>query len=206
MKANRSAATMLTAVLCLTAAACQGDSPKPPPVTSTPITSPTPTPTSTAAALPDFTKWQDKPADIPVPPMPAAAKKHTRAGSVAFAKYYIDILNYVILAADSSPAHSLRASSCSLCRQLEDRFTTIVGQGNGYLGDPRYRHRFFASSSGYSTAVAGVNGHLERSKWKSRDPSSTKANSEPAERVGIVVRLEPTDGGWRVVSFSAENL
>ena len=126
MRATRIVTTMLTGALLLTASACQGDSPKPPPMTSTPVASPTPTPTPTAAALPDFTKWQDEPADIPVPAMPAAAKQHTKAGSVAFGKYYFEMLNYVILTADSGPAHALSASSCTLCRQLESRFTSIV--------------------------------------------------------------------------------
>ncbi len=129
MRANRIAATMLAAVLMLSAAACQGDSPEPPPMTSTPVTSPTPTPTPTAAALPDFTEWQTEPADIPVPPMPAAAKEHTKAGSVAFGKYYVGMLNYVILTADAAPARALSAAACTLCRQLESRFIYNHWQG-----------------------------------------------------------------------------
>ena len=205
MRANRIAATMLTAVLLLTAAACQGDSPEPPPITSTPVTSPTPTPTPTAAALPDFTEWQTEPADIPVPPMPAAAKERTKARSVAFVRYYLDLLNLSMLTSEGSAAKELSIRDCERCKLLESGFTTIISGGNSYLGDPRYTYADL-SSSDYSSSSAGVGGTMLRKPWQSREKGSNNSTKRPAERIGVVLRTEWADGGWRVVYFSANPL
>ena len=205
MKANRIVATMLAAALVLTAAACQGDSPEPPPVTSTPVSSPTPTPTPTAAALPDFTKWQTEPADIPVPPMPAAAKNHSKAGSVAFVRYYLDLLNLSMLTSNGSAAKELSIRDCERCKLLESGFTTIISGGKSYLGDPRYTYADLASSD-YSPSSAGVGGTMLRKSWRSREKGSSSSSKRPAERVGVVLRTEWTDGGWQVVYFSANPL
>lgn len=56
----------------------------------------------------------------PVPPtMPAAARQRTKAGAIAFAKYYWRVVDYATATLDTTPLRRLRLGSCGQCRGSE---------------------------------------------------------------------------------------
>ncbi|WP_051619894.1 DUF6318 family protein [Haematomicrobium sanguinis] len=78
---------------------------------------PTPTPTPTAAAYKPATP--EGPAEnVPVPEMPAAAKKETDAGREAFIKYYFDLMNYTFAAMDPTLMSQYTSPECKYCQNL----------------------------------------------------------------------------------------
>lgn len=78
------------------------------PASSTP--SPTLTPTVYVPAS------EKAPAqNVPVPVMPGAAKQHTKEGWEAFAKYFIDELNYMVETNDTKRIETLVTSNCQYC-------------------------------------------------------------------------------------------
>ena len=203
MKADRMVTTMVAAVVLLTATACQGDSPKPPPVTSTPIASPTPTPSPTPAALPDFTKWQDEPADIPIPPMPAAAKKHTKAGSVAFGKYYVAMINYALLTGDNKGLGELAAAECNICQSNAAGFISTFTKKQSYLGDPRYTITG-SREEDLSSTSAGASIFVTSKPFKIRTKS--KVSSISGQRLALVFRLRWTKTAWSITDYTVGDI
>jgi Family of unknown function (DUF6318) len=204
MRAHRIATTMLAGALMLTAAACQGDSPKPSPVTTTPVASPTPTPTPTAAALPDFTKWQDKPANLPVPPMPAAAKQHTKAGSVAFGTYFMALVNYTLLTGRGKPLLTLGTKNCEACKSIVASLVKTLANGASYRGDPRYKSSMIRNAD-ISRTDAGVD--IETRSGAIQGKTRTGKVSKVAEdHIGVVLRLKSVDRGWQISDLSIGNL
>lgn len=74
--------------------------------------SPTPTPTVYVPAS------EKAPAqNVPVPAMPEVAKQQTKEGWEAFAKYYIDELNYMVETNDFSRLQKLTTAGCDYCRE-----------------------------------------------------------------------------------------
>ena len=204
MRASRIVSTMLTAALTVTTAACQGDSPKPSPMTTPPATSPTPTPSPTAAALPDFSKWQDKPADIPVPPMPAAAKQHTKAGSVAFGKYYIALVNYTLLTGKADPLLAIGSNRCAACKSVAESLVKTLANGAAYLGDPRYKSTI-ARNADISSTDAGVSIETRSGAIRSKSRSG-KEIRVPPDHIAVVLRLQVAGDTWRISRLTVGNL
>jgi len=203
VKGNRIATTMLAAVLVLTAAACQGDSPEPPPVTTTPVASPTPTPTPTTAALPDFTEWQTEPADIPVPPMPAAAKERTKAGSVAFGKYYIALINHALLTGENRELAALAAPECDICETNAAGFVSTFTKEQSYLGDPRYTITG-SRQEDLSSTGAGASVFVTSKPFKIREKS--EVTSVKAQHLALVFRLSWTGNAWKVTDYTVGDI
>ena len=108
------------AVAALTVAvlgACTGDAADP---TTSPATSASPSPTS---------------AYVPVKPkFPAAAKKQTDAGAVAFAEYYLETLDYAWSAPEGEVLKDLATTDCGLCTRLARTASDYVSKGERATG------------------------------------------------------------------------
>lgn len=94
-------------------AGCGGD-PKadPSPAPSSPTTSASPTPTP--------------------PVMPGAAKANTKAGAVAFVKYYIELINHAQATGDTEALARVESDSCHSCKRARNSLDEIYASG-GHL-------------------------------------------------------------------------
>jgi Family of unknown function (DUF6318) len=70
------------------------------------------------------------PADFPVP---AEARKKTRAGVEASVKYYIALSNHLLSNLDSAPLRDL-SQNCQSCTELADGYDTAKTQGRTFVG------------------------------------------------------------------------
>lgn len=57
---------------------------------------------------------------LPVPVMPAAAKANTPDGAAAFARYYIDLVNYAWQKPDPAPMRAVSDPGCKTCAAWSD--------------------------------------------------------------------------------------
>ena len=205
MRTKHLVAALSCAALLLGASGCGGDSPKPPPLTSTPGTpSPTPTPTPTSDGLPDFTKWQDEPADIPVPQLPAAAKAHTKAGAVAFGKHYVALTNYALLTGSRHELDQLALPQCEICRNNgcgESGAALTVCQS--YLGDPRYTVDR-ARQEDLSPTDAGATIFVSSSAFKLK--TKDRVTTVDKQNLALVFRLAWTNGQWKVSDYTVGDI
>jgi hypothetical protein len=103
-------------VLLLVLAGCGGD-PKADPTTtpSTPATSPAST--------------------TPSPPvMPEAAKANTKAGAVAFVRYYVELINYAQRTGVIDELAKIEDAACASCTKVRETLTDIYGSGGHIQG------------------------------------------------------------------------
>lgn len=94
---------------------CTGEDPAPTSATSPAPTSPSTTSSTTSPSATSVA------VAVPVKPeFPAAAKKHTDAGAVAFVEYYWAAMNYAWMKPDTKILVDLGAASCKSCANLQD--------------------------------------------------------------------------------------
>jgi hypothetical protein len=108
-------------------AACSAHSsvPTPSPMTSGPIRSggsASPTASRPRVSGTSATTSPSRPPNVrpgeKAPVLPALARQHTQAGAVAFARYWVETLDWAYASMDTSLARRGFAASCSECRQL----------------------------------------------------------------------------------------
>lgn len=116
----RLAAGSMAGVMLLALTAC-GGSPHPQPLPK-PISSTSPTPSASASAS-------------PTPPvMPEAAGAKTKAGAEAFARGFIEALNYAGTSGDTKPLRGLYISLCTRCEAIADGVDQTYAAGGYFRG------------------------------------------------------------------------
>lgn len=105
----------LTLVLlgCLALGACGEESARPQEPTTPPSPTSSVTPSSTSSATPE---------------LPEAAKAGTKAGAVAFVRYYIELINHAQATGNTAALKAVEAPSCGSClkgrRYIEDIYSS----------------------------------------------------------------------------------
>jgi hypothetical protein len=98
-------------------AGCSGDEPSASP--------PSEPPSMTPAASPP----------TPTPPsLPASARKPTKAGAVAFAYHFVDVLNYSAASGHLNELHRVSTSSCVSCRNVARGLSDVYEAGGSLRG------------------------------------------------------------------------
>lgn len=159
---------------------------------------PTPTPTPTAY-VPASEKAPAQ--NVPVPVMPEAAKQQTKEGWEAFAKYFIEELNYMVETNDTSRVEKLTSPNCKYCRS-EMALAKGSADNNQWLVNGLF-------------SVESVDGRLDpdREGNLSGLVVLTRSATQISDRVGVVyeipavekniwfLQLTPTKDGWVVFNF-----
>jgi hypothetical protein len=100
----------------LALASCGGD----------PKADPTPTPSSPATTPVSTT---------PAPPvMPEAAKANTKAGAVAFVRYYVELINHAQATGEVGQLALVAAPACKSCGSVQQTVADIYGSGGHIEG------------------------------------------------------------------------
>lgn len=105
--------------LSVVLAGCGGDpeaSPDPTATTSAVSTTPSTPPTPSAPALPD------------------AAMANTKAGAIAFVRYYVEVINHAQITGELTSLRSLAADGCRPCARIRKELTRIYDAGGHIEG------------------------------------------------------------------------
>ncbi|WP_310964179.1 DUF6318 family protein [Nocardioides terrisoli] len=178
----RFAPALLCGLVCaLTLAGCGNE-----PATSH---SPSATPSGSASARPS-------PA---IPPMPSAAKAHSKAGAVAFVRYYVTAFNHAQATGDVRPLRELGAKGCISCRSILTTVREIYSAG-GHIEGGRWRmvsHEAHRAPNNQWTVDVG--GRFAPSRTYSSDGAG------PARAKGggaVATFFVKYTGGWKVLRWT----
>jgi hypothetical protein len=169
------------AALVVLLAGCGGD-PKADP-------SPSPSATTSASATPS------------PPVMPDAAKANTKAGAVAFVKYYIDTFNFAQATGSSAGLASLSSAHCRECSAVLQGLRRIYN-AHGHIE---------GGSLDVAAATADYNGaerlwfvlvQIESGPQKLYDTADGDPKHLPGGRRSMDFSLVQRDGNWKVATWT----
>jgi len=134
------------------------------------------------------------------PALPAAAKKHTTEGGVAFTKHYFSVVNYAFSTGRTAELTKLTGPACEICRAT--------------IGDVVYAHELGRIRGGQITikevalpdqkgVIANQQVTYDVAKYEEVNPAGKVTHSvAPKTASEIVVKLQWVDGAWRVGQLS----
>nr|WP_276203067.1 DUF6318 family protein [Haematomicrobium sanguinis] len=163
-------------------------------------------PASTSASAPSPTVYvptsEKAPAqNVPVPMMPEAAKQQTKEGWEAFAKYYIDELNYMVETNDPSRVEALASGACDFCR-VEIHFTNFVAEQNQWPVDGVYSlHDMDALMALDREGNIGGNLKFSRQDYALASDRGVLGTGKGIEPSVWYLQLTPVNSGWKVFQF-----
>ena len=138
---------------------CGGDSPEPKPLPKESKSSPSASPSATP------------------PVMPAAAKKKTKAGAIAFARAFIQTLNYSGSSGDTARLRRLFIAPCTRCEAIADGIDETYAAGGSFEGGDWVPTRFQFHTMDGNVAVLDALVTYEAQTWVKR--SGTKPSQVP---------------------------
>jgi hypothetical protein len=164
-------------------AGCGGDpkaQPSPSPSTPTASTSPSPT----------------------APVMPAAAAENTRAGAIAFVRYYIELINHAQATGDVGPLEAVEASECKSCAQGRKYIRTIYSSG-GHVEGGQLHLKVLDALANDSIEGWTVDAKLSFGPQTIVNPSATPATQKlKGGRVPITVQASHRSGQWSIAEWT----
>jgi hypothetical protein len=175
------AAGALAALLVL--AGCGGD-PKadPSPSPSTPSVSTTPSPTA--------------------PVMPAAASENTKAGAIAFVRYYIELINHAQATGDVAALAAVEEPGCKSCTQGREYIQGIYSAG-GHIENGQLRVRVLSVLRNAAINGWTVDARLSFGPQTVIKPSATPtAQQLQGGSVPITVLISKQTDRWSVTEWT----
>lgn len=138
---------------------------------------------------------------VAVPSMPAAAQDNTKAGAIAFVKYYIDVFNYASNTGDVKELQKLSDPGCEGCDTYIDLFRSTYDAG-GYYEDAEWSLSNIAASRQDSTLVVFATVHVPGGKHK----TSSNAKEVPGKVEDSDLAFVPGNksGEWTLRSLALE--
>lgn len=123
------ATALLAALTAITVTGCSGD-PKPAPSTTTSSQPSTPSTSTTTSVPATSSDGYNGPASVPV-----AARAHTDAGRIAFAKHYVNQINETGKNPRTGILEPLALPTCKTCRNYSSTVSSLQRSQNKYTGD-----------------------------------------------------------------------
>lgn len=137
---------------------------------------------------------------LPVPVMPAAAKANTPDGAAAFARYYIDLVNYGLQKPDPAPLRAASTPTCKTCASFAERATSYVrDQVRADRAPLTIRSADASSTSPEGNPTAIVVTHQENVTLIARDGRRSKPSR--TDDLSLQVELRHIGQGWLVVEI-----
>ena len=185
------------AVAALTVAvlgACTGDAADP--TTSTPTSSAS---SSSASPTSPATSASPSPtsAYVPVKPkFPAAAKKQTDAGAVAFAEYYWEAVNFAVTQPDANILITLSDAECQLCTRHKELASDLVETRTRFDGRMlRVKESSIVVSTSNELRVQTLLDLLSAERVGEDGSSKGKQDPGPAN---FIFKLDWAGSSWKV--------
>jgi hypothetical protein len=170
-------------LLALLAAGCTSD--------AEPSPMPTPSPSPTEAETPS-----------PTPPtMPAAAEGTSPAAAKAFARYFLETINYGMNSGDTSALRAASASGCETCLAIAAKIDQSHA-GTGYLEGSGWKPRGFQYIR-IAADEALVAVPLRISAQKSYASEGATPSVSASTRGNVDVRMSWSTGRWQVTQLDA---
>jgi Family of unknown function (DUF6318) len=170
----------------LLAAGCSADEPvaepQPPPA---PKTSPVTTASPTPVPLP------------PPPALPAVARENTKAGAVAFAQHYVDLVNHAAATGEVLPLYRFSSATCKSCSTAAATIEGIYG-GGGAIRQYRWTlRRYNTIQTGHSREWLVVLG-IRSSPHTVNDPTVDQSRRLAGGNFAISMYVKWNRSGWTV--------
>jgi hypothetical protein len=202
-------AVSLFAVLALALSGCaNGDSPK-----GDPSAGPTSSASQSASVTPIATVTPKptpvyKPADakgraqnVPVPALPEAAKSETKAGLVAFAKYWYSTLNFAYETGNFGPLDRVTEATCALCQKVRPGIVEWNSGGRWIVGGLVKANGAFTEFVKSSTGEYQVTTQLEQSTGALHRADKSIEKSVPGSQVlADIMLVRFVDGRWKAMN------
>lgn len=137
----------------------------------------------------------------PEPFLTEAARAHSLRGAEAFARYYIELLNY---AANTGDVGRLRgaAHDCSGCTKYEELYRQVYERG-GYMEEPGWRPvDVFAVNEGATSAGVLVTVRAPRMRYKLSKNAEEKIGARDVYKLRF--ELSRRGGEWAVTDFGTQ--
>jgi hypothetical protein len=173
--------------LLLALAGCGGDpkaDPSPSPTPSSPATSPVSTTPST-------------------PVLPEEAKADTKAGAIAFVKYYVELINHAQATGDVSPLRSVEGTRCESCRKVRGSITQIYANGGSIEGGTWRPHLNVALRNNDGSWL--VSGYLRFDPERVQKSSASAVETSEGGSASADMTVQHVAGSWKVIAWSRES-
>jgi hypothetical protein len=171
--------------LSFVVAGCGGD----------PKVDPSPTPSSPVASPVSTT---------PAPPvMPAEAKTDTKAGAIAFVKYYIELINHAQATGDVEPLRPVEGSGCESCQKVRRSIAQIYASGGSIKGGTWRPH--FQVGLANNDGSWLVSGYLQFDAEQVQKSAESAVEPSPGGSAFAHMTVQQVGGVWKVVAWSRES-
>lgn len=161
-------------------------------------------PSKSESTTPTAPATETTPASATQPPeLPDLATRQSQAGARAFARFYIDLLDYAQHTGDVQPLVRSSSGDCAGCNNYIDFFRDWYERG-GWIkrGDRSVRsfERVFPSAPPHDMYLR-VAGQLAPGEFLRRKGAEVK--HAPGETLDLEIWLARTSNGWRVSRLEA---
>lgn len=163
--------------------------------TATPSATPTPTPVYKPADA------KGKAQNVPVPVLPAAAKAETKAGLVAFAKYWYSTLNFAYETGNFGPLDKVTAATCALCQKVRPGIQEWNSKGRWIAGGLVTANGAFTEFVKTSAGEYQVTTQLEQAAGALHRADASVEKSVPGSQVlADIMLVRFVDGHWKAMN------
>jgi len=151
--------------------------------------------TSTNAYIPAS---EESPAEnVPLPDLPNAAKRNSKDGATAFAKYYFEVINYTVESNDTRPLKRLTSRECQICGEtLIDPADRSARNGTWRVGGLHHANVMDSYMSAKDKAVVTL--HFTADGGYMYNASREKPEKFDAAQSTVVSMGLEYDKGWKV--------
>jgi hypothetical protein len=162
---------------------CGGDSPEPKPLPKDSKSSPSASPSSSP------------------PAMPAAAKKRTKAGSIAFVRHYVMLINVAQSSGNTTPLAAAESPECRSCKSVRRDIQRLYSSGGSIEGGAWRVEQVLGSDpaegAGRVVSLVVSFGPQVVRRPKPASPQRLKGGTLP-----LTVELDPVSNGWHVKQWT----
>lgn len=152
-----------------------------------PSTSPSPSSSTAPAATP--------------PVLPAAARLKTKAGAIAFARHYVDLINFAQATGRLDGLRAVEEASCKSCAKAESYLRDLYGHG-GALHGGAFKVRSASALMNPATRGWLVEVGVLFGPQRVDHPSPTPDETPQGGRLPINVQVAWRSKGWRVLEWT----
>lgn len=193
----------LTLAATLSLTGCTGTpAVEPSPLTSSSSSSASVEPTETSSAT--ETPAPEPTPEITPPAKPEAMKHNNEEGAIAFANYFLDVLEYSAASGDVSLLGSVSDPACQFCNDLAKRVSQAEAAGQ------KYENLNFTAVGGFVLAIEseniyGFRAPIEISEHQVVDEQKTIIKKSTSETTDGAILVFIENGEWKVDSFGEES-